>query len=109
MIHHHTVKLFDDELRHLHLIVAQMGGLAEQQIADATSAITKRDSALAVRSIESGADVDKLEHEVDHQVVRLLAVRQPLANDLRAVVSATRMASYLERIADYAKTWRSAR
>jgi phosphate transport system protein len=99
----HTVKSFDDELRQLHFIVARMGGLAEEQLANALSAITSQDSSLALQTIQADAKVDELERQADQQVVQLLALRQPLANDLRAIISALRIAAHIERIADYAK------
>jgi phosphate transport system protein len=99
----HTVKSFDDELRQLHLIVARMGGLAEEQLANALNAISSQDSSLAMQTIEADVKVDELERQADQQVVQLLALRQPLANDLRAIVSALKIALHIERIADYAK------
>jgi phosphate transport system protein len=100
----HIVKSFDDQLRHLHLIIARMGGLAEDQLASAMTAIDDRDSALAARVIEQDAKVDELEREAEAQVIRLLALRQPMASDLRDVVAALKISSAIERIADYAKS-----
>jgi phosphate transport system protein len=99
----HIVKSFDDELRHLHLIVARMGGLAEEQLANALTAISEQDSALALRVIESDTKVDDLQREAEQQVVRLLALRQPMAIDLRGILAAFKVAAGIERIADYAK------
>ncbi len=99
----HIVKSFDDEIRHLHLIIARMGGLAEDQLANAMTAIEERDSALAGRTIESDVKVDELERDAVQQVVRLLALRQPMASDLRDVISTLKISSDIERIADYAK------
>lgn len=99
----HIVKSFDDELRHLHLIVARMGGLAEEQLANALNAIAEQDSALALTVIESDAKVDELQRDAEQQVVRLLALRQPMAIDLRGILAALKVASAIERIADYAK------
>ena len=98
----HTVKSYDDELTRLSGIITQMGGLAENQLAMAIQAMVKRDSELAAHTIERDAQVDDLEREVDNFVVRLLALRQPVATDLRTIVTALRIASDLERIADYA-------
>jgi len=80
----------------------QMGGLAEGQLAAAIEAVMKRDSELAARVVEGDAQVDQLEHEVDGLVVRLLALRQPMARDLREILAALRIATDLERICDYA-------
>jgi phosphate transport system protein len=99
----HIVKSFDEELRNLHLIVARMGGLAEQQLTDALEALAQRNSASALRAIESDPKVDELERDADQQVIRLLALRQPMANDLRNIISAIKIAAAIERIADYAK------
>jgi phosphate transport system protein len=99
----HIVKSFDDELRHLHLIVARMGGLAEEQLANALNAIAEQDSALALTVIESDVNVDELQRDAEQQVVRLLALRQPMAIDLRGILAALKVASAIERIADYAK------
>jgi phosphate transport system protein len=103
MANEHTVHSFDDELRNLHLIVARMGGLAEDQLANAIEAISEQDSSLAMRTIEADAKVDELQRETEHQVIRLLALRQPVANDLRQIVAALKIANDIERIADYAK------
>jgi len=99
----HIVKSFDDELRHLHLVIARMGGLAEEQLANALAAVSEQDSSLAMRTIEADAKVDELERDADQQVIRLLALRQPVANDLRGILAALKIAAGIERIADYAK------
>lgn len=98
----HTVHSYDDELDHLTTLIARMGGLAEAQLAGALQALAKRDGALAARVIADDAKVDTLEHEVSAFAVRLLALRQPLANDLRHVVAALKISVDLERMADYA-------
>jgi phosphate transport system protein len=98
----HIVKAYDDELKHLENTIMEMGGLAESQLADAIQAIAKRDSELASEVIEKDDMVDNLEHEVASFAVRLLALRQPMARDLRNIIVALKIASDLERIADYA-------
>ncbi|MGE5148317.1 MAG: phosphate signaling complex protein PhoU [Candidatus Eiseniibacteriota bacterium] len=98
----HIVKSYDDELHHLNDVVARMGGLAEKQLADAVEAVIKRDVDLASLTVEADHRVDALEREVDDFVVRILALRQPMARDLREIVVALRVSSDLERIADYA-------
>ncbi len=100
----HIVKSFDDQLRHLHLIIARMGGLAEEQLANAMTAVEERNSALATRVIEQDAKVDDLERDANAHVIRLLALRQPMASDLRDVLAALKISSAIERIADYAKS-----
>ncbi len=99
----HIVKSFDDELQHLREIIVRMGGLAEAQLASAVEALVKRDRELARQVIEKDVEIDELEQDVDTSAMRLLALRQPMADDLRAVISALRIASDLERIGDYAK------
>jgi phosphate transport system protein len=102
MISEHIIKSYDEELRRLNNTIIQMGGLAEGQLAAAIEAVMKRDSALAAHVVEGDAQVDRLEQDVDGLVVRLLALRQPMARDLREILAALRIASDLERICDYA-------
>jgi len=98
----HIIKSYDEELRRLNNTITQMDGLGESQLAAAIEAVVKRDSELAARVVEGDAQVDQLEREVDGLVVRLLALRQPMARDLREILAALRIASDLERICDYA-------
>ncbi|MGE3907636.1 MAG: phosphate signaling complex protein PhoU [Reyranellaceae bacterium] len=98
----HLVRSFDEELEKLNSWISEMGGLAESQLRMALDAIARRDTDLAQRVISGDARVDKLEKDVAQQVVRLLALRQPMAIDLRAIVSALKISSDIERIADYA-------
>ena len=98
----HIVRVYDQELDQLNNSIAQMGGLAEIQIANAIEAVMKRDPALGLKTVEADAKIDEMEHEVQNQVVRLLALRQPMARDLRNIVAALKISSDLERIADYA-------
>jgi len=102
MASEHIIKSYDQELHRLDNIVAEMGGLAESQLASAMEAVVKRDSDLAAQVIESDAKVDELEREVEALVVRLLALRQPMARDLRQIVAALKISTDLERIGDYA-------
>lgn len=98
----HIVRSYDEELRRLSNMVAEMGGLAETQLSAAIQAVTRRDSDLAAQTVEADAKVDAMEQQIDEFVIRLLALRQPVAGDLRNIVAALRIASDLERIADYA-------
>jgi phosphate transport system protein len=102
MASEHIVKSYDQELQRLDNIVAEMGGLTERQLALAMEALVKRDSDLAARVIESDAKVDEFEREIEGLVVRLLALRQPMARDLRQIVAALKISTDLERIGDYA-------
>ncbi len=98
----HMVKSFDQELKHLYGLVAEMGGIVESQVASAAEAVVARDSSTAAQVIEQDAKVDALEQEVEQFVIRMLALRQPMAGDLRRVVSALKITGGLERIGDYA-------
>lgn len=99
----HTVKSFTEQLEALASAVAQMGGLAENQLANAIEAIAKRDSKLAETAVATDERVDGLQHEVEHQALKVLALRQPMAVDLRNTLAAIKIANELERIGDLAK------
>ena len=99
----HIVSSFDEELRDLDNIVAEMGGLAEMQLAEAIDAMLKRDAEKAEQVIENDARLDELESQIDVAATKLLALRQPMADDLRVVICGLKTAAVLERIGDYAK------
>ncbi len=98
----HIVKSYDEELKDLNDTIARMGGLTEVQIARAIEALVNRDPDLAKRVADSDEEVDELNHEIDIKATRILALRQPMALDLRNAVGVLKIASDLERIADYA-------
>ncbi|MGC2411224.1 MAG: phosphate signaling complex protein PhoU [Stellaceae bacterium] len=98
----HIIKSYDEELSRLSKMMVEMGGLAESQLAAAIDAVTRRDSELAARVIEGDEKVDQLERDMDNLAIRLLALRQPMARDLREIVVALKIGSDLERIGDYA-------
>ncbi|MGK9170849.1 phosphate signaling complex protein PhoU [Inquilinus limosus] len=98
----HIVKSFDQELETLRRTIVQMGGLAESQLELAIQAVVRRDADLADRVMRSDQQMDAYEASIDSVAIRSLALRQPMAVDLREVVSALRIASDLERIGDYA-------
>jgi len=102
MVAEHTVKSFDEELKRLSQVISQMGGLVEAQLQAAVDALIKRDTDAASKVVHDDAKIDELELQVSQQVVRLLALRQPMAVDLRQIVSALKISSDLERIGDYA-------
>ena len=91
----HTVKAFDEELSHLNQTIARMGGLAETQLGTAIQAMLNGDEALADQVINSDDKVDTTEGHINEQVVRLLALRQPVADDLRLIMSSLKVASAL--------------
>ena len=97
----HIVKSYDEELDRLTGEILRMGDLALNELEAAINAAMERDSETAQRIVDSDQDVDNLEHEVSHDVIRLLALRQPMASDLREVLAALRIASDIERIGDY--------
>ncbi len=99
----HIVTSFDDDLKSLDLLIAQMGGLAESQLARAVECLVNRDNDLADQVRERDKELDALENEVHMKAVSLLSLRQPMADDLRMVISAFQTASALERIGDYAR------
>ncbi len=102
MVAEHIIKSYDEELQRLDNTIAEMGGMAESQLTAAIDAVIKRDSDLAASVIEADARVDELEQEVEALVVRLLALRQPMARDLRQIVAALKTSTDLERMCDYA-------
>jgi len=98
----HIVRSFDDDLQELRNSIVEMGGLAEAQLSNAIRALIERDSSLAEETITADAIVDKMEQDIDALAIRMLALRNPVADDLRLVISALKIASLLERVADYA-------
>ncbi len=98
----HTVRSYDDELKHLDQTIARMGGLAEAQLQGAIQALVRRDGEIGHQVVQADFRIDDLEHQVSALAVRLLALRQPVAQDLREVVAALKISSDLERIGDYA-------
>jgi len=94
---------FEGELGELRALVAEMGGLAEAAIDGAIAALTRRDLEGAARVVEEDRRLDALEAEVEARVVRLIALRAPVDDNLREVLAALKMAGVLERIGDYAK------
>jgi len=99
----HTVKSFHDELEALATCIAQMGGLTEAQLAGAMEAVSRRDTDLAERTVREDRRVDVLEAEIEQRAIRLIALRQPMASDLREAVSSIKISIDLERIGDLAK------
>jgi phosphate transport system protein len=99
----HTVKAYEEELSQLTSDVQKMGGIAEAALLDALAAVTRRDVALASQVIDGDKELDALEAEIERQAVRLIARRQPMADDLRKGVAAMKIANNLERAGDLAK------
>jgi phosphate transport system protein len=99
----HTATVFDDELRALSRLIAEMGGLVEKQAVEAISALTHRDPDRGRRVVEADAAIDAMQRTIEETAVETIARRQPVAIDLRQVVGTLRIANELERIGDLAK------
>ena len=99
----HTTRAFDTDLQELASKIADMGRLDDEQIADATEALVKRDTALARRVIAADDRVDALQREIEEKAVTTIARRQPMAVDLREIVGALRISNDLERVGDLAE------
>ena len=94
---------FTQEIGQLRGLIAEMGGLAEVAIRDAIDSLTRHDLVLAQTVVAGDAKIDALEAEVDRLAVRVIALRAPMADDLRDVIAALKISGVVERIGDYAK------
>ncbi|MBU2586760.1 MAG: phosphate signaling complex protein PhoU [Erythrobacter sp.] len=99
----HTVKAFDEDITRLRGLIAEMGGLAEVAIAESLDALVRGDVALAESVVARDKRIDALETEVDKLAVRIIALRAPMADDLREVIAALKIGGVIERIGDYSK------
>ena len=99
----HTLKAFDEDIDRLRALISQMGGLAEHAIRESMRCLVQRDLAGAEKIVENDKKLDALEIETEKRAVRLIALRAPMAGDLRDVVAAMKISSVVERIGDYAK------
>lgn len=99
----HTLRAYDEDLDAITAELARMGGLAEAEVVDALRAIARRDIALAQTVISRDAGLDALEMDIERKAIRLIALRQPVADDLRRTVAAMKISMNLERIGDLAK------
>ncbi len=99
----HTVKAFDEDITRLRGLIAEMGGLAEVAVQEAIDAMVRGDKELGDAVVARDKKLDALETEVDKLAVRIIALRAPLADDLREVIAALKIAGVVERIGDYAK------
>ena len=99
----HTVKAFDEDITRLRGLIAEMGGLAEVAISEGMEALIKGSMQLADQVIARDKRIDALEAEIDKLAVRVIALRAPMADDLREVIAALKIAGVIERIGDYAK------
>ena len=99
----HTLKAFDEDLDRLRALISQMGGFAEHAIGEAMRCLVQRDIEGAARVVEGDKQLDVLETETERRAIQLIALRAPMASDLRDVVAALKISSVVERIGDYAK------
>jgi len=98
----HIVKSYENELNRLRALMTEMGGLVENQVELAIQGVIQRDTEAATKAVDGDGAVDAMEHEAEQFVIRMLALRQPMAQDLRQIVSSLKMTTDLERIGDYA-------
>jgi phosphate transport system protein len=99
----HTLKAFDQDIERLRALISQMGGLAEHAIDEAMRCLTQRDIEAAAEVVQNDKKLDVLEIETERRAVQLIALRAPMAGDLRDVVAALKISGVVERIGDYAK------
>ena len=99
----HTLKAFDEDIDRLRGLISEMGGRAEAAITEAITALTRKDLELAAHVVENDKKIDELEAEIEKLVVQTIALRAPMADDLREVVAALKIVGVIERIGDYAK------
>ncbi|MDG1691700.1 MAG: phosphate signaling complex protein PhoU [Alphaproteobacteria bacterium] len=99
----HIVTAFDRDLAELNRMIAQLGGMAEQQLATATCLLDARDPAPIDALIAKDKELDALEFLLNERAIEMIAIRSPMATDLRRIIAAVKIASVLERIGDYAK------
>ncbi len=99
----HTVKAFDEDLGQLRALISEMGGRAEAAVTGALEALVNRDLESAAKIVENDRKIDEMEAEIERQVVRLIALRAPMADDLREILAALKIAGVVERMGDYAK------
>jgi phosphate transport system protein len=99
----HTVKAFDEDITRLRGLIAEMGGIAEVAIEESMRALVSGDEELASAVVERDKKLDALETEVDALAIRIIALRAPMADDLREIIAALKIGGVVERIGDYAK------
>ena len=99
----HTLKAFDQDIERLRALISQMGGLAEHAIGESMRCLIQRDVEGAEQVIRDDKKLDALEVETERRAVQLIALRAPMAGDLRDVVAALKISGVVERVGDYAK------
>jgi phosphate transport system protein len=99
----HTIGSYDEELTRLAESIAEMGGVVEASISNATLALLKLDQALAQQTVAADKQIDMMQRKIDETAVSMIARRQPVAEDLRAIITSIHVANDLERMGDMAK------
>ena len=99
----HIVSAFDEDLVQVQARISEMGGLAEELLSKALESVQNRDAALARQVIERDKALDAMESALEESVVKVIALRQPVAADLRVLIAAMKISSTLERIGDLSK------
>jgi phosphate transport system protein len=99
----HIVKAYDNDLAELRTLLSQMGGLAEDQLANSIDALTRRDVKLADAVVKADEQLDAMELAIEEKAILTIAKRQPMARDLRNIMVAIRISADIERIGDLAK------
>ncbi|MCK0166563.1 phosphate signaling complex protein PhoU [Jannaschia sp. S6380] len=99
----HISRAFDRDLEAIQALIMKMGGMVEQAIGDATTALIDGDAELANATRKGDRAIDDLEVRVNEEAARVIALRQPIATDLRTVLTVFRISAALERVGDYAK------
>jgi phosphate transport system protein len=97
------VRSYDEQIEELRTLVSQMGGMAEAQVADTMLALVRRDVDAALEVVARDAEIDRLEADAERLAVTIIALRSPMADDLREIVAALKISAIIERIGDYAK------
>jgi len=103
MQHPHTVRAFDQDIGELRGLIAEMGAFAEAAIAEAMRCLIERDVDAARQLVEADIRLDDMETEAERRVIELIALRAPMADDLREAVAVLKISGVVERIGDYAK------
>lgn len=104
MEHTHIVTRFDTDLKKIESMLVEMAQKVGTQVVDAGRALAAEDEALAKQVTKADAEINALENKIDEKAIRLIALRQPMAEDLRSAISTLKISSSLERMGDYAKT-----
>src|SRR5260221_564632 len=98
----HTDRRYEEQLAHLRQLILEMGGLVERQIGDATASLASSDRQVAERTIERDHQVNRYDVDIDEECLRLLALHQPAAKDLRLITTSLKITTDLERVGDMA-------